>query len=234
MYEDNVKEKPMTSRTVLNFFSDYIKHFKCQVHIGLKNDGLVQTENLQMYCYKLPNPIYITDLDYFSYHSLPNDWYELYIPPETKIEDEANYEIEKMIDNIINNLEGKEKKKKENNDDEVYDPYDLLVQIQNKNDIISKIESLPIVKDKEYIEMKQEEKKERPRTSKLMQKFDFSKNQSNYKTMKPKRSFKAKMTKEEKEKEKEREKEEAKMIKEMNHEQIEDLITRMDKQLNEM
>ena len=33
-------------------------------------------------------------------------------------------------------------------------------EIQNKNDIISKIESLPIVKDKEYIEMKQEEKKE--------------------------------------------------------------------------
>ena len=52
--------------------------------------------------------------------------------------------------------------------------------------------------------------------------------------MKPKRSFKAKMKKEEKEKEKEKEKEEAKMIKEMNHEQIEDLITRMDKQLNEM
>ena len=234
MYEDNVKEKPMTSRTVLNFFSDFIKHFKCQVYIGLKNDGLVQTENLQMYCYKLPNPIYITDLDYFSYHSLPNDWYELYIPPDTKIEDETNYEIEKMIDNIINNLEGKEKKKKESNDDEVYDPYDLLVQIQNKNDIISKIESLPIVKDKEYIEMKQEEKKERPKTSNLIQKFDFSKNQSNYKTLKPKKSFKPKKTKEEKEKEKEREKEEAKMIKEMNHEQIEDLITRMDKQLNEM
>ena len=68
----------------------------------------------------------------------------------------------------------------------------------------------------------------------LGQKFDFSKNQSNYKTLKPKKSFKPKKTKEEKEKEKEREKEEAKMIKEMNHEQIEDLITRMDKQLNEM
>lgn len=233
-YEDNVKEKPMTSRTVLNFFSDYIKHFKCQVFIGLKNDGMVQTENLQMYCYKLPNPIYITDLDYYSYHSLPNDWYELYIPPDTKIEDEANYEIEKIIDNIINNLEGKEKKKKENNDDEVYDPYDLLVQIQNKNDIINKIESLPIVKDKEFIEMKQEEKKERPKTSKLIQKFDFSKNKSIYKTMKPKKSFNAKKTKEERQKEKERQKEEAKMIKEIDHEQLEDLITRMDKQLNEM
>ena len=116
----------------------------------------------------------------------------------------------------------------------MYDPYDLLVQIQNKNDIINKIESLPIVKDKEFIEMKQEEKKERPKTSKLIQKFDFSKNKSIYKTMKPKKSFNAKKTKEERQKEKERQKEEAKMIKEIDHDQLEDLITRMDKQLNEM
>lgn len=56
-------------------------------------------------------------------------------------------------------MEGKEKKKKMQSDDEVYDPYDLLVQVQNKNDIINKIESIPIVLDKNFLEMKREEKK---------------------------------------------------------------------------
>ena len=40
------------------------------------------------------------------------------------------------------------------NEDEVYDPYDLLVQVQNKNDIINKIESIPIILDKNFLEMK--------------------------------------------------------------------------------
>ena len=66
-----------------------------------------------------------------------------------------------------------EKKKKLQNEDEVYDPYDLLVQVQNKNDIINKIESIPIVLDKNFLEMKREEKKERPQTSKLRAKFNF-------------------------------------------------------------
>ena len=183
-YEESFKEKPMTTKKILNFFSDYIKHFKCQVYLGLKNDGMVQTENLQMYCYKLPNPIYITDLNYYSFHVLPSDWYELYIPPDTKVEDddaENNYEIEKKIDEIINNLEGKEKKKKVNNDDDVYDPYDLLVQVQNKNDMINRIESIPIVLDKNFMEMKKEKRKERPQTSKLKAKFNFeSKDDSKY------------------------------------------------------
>ena len=183
-YEESFKEKPMTTKKILNFFSDYIKHFKCQVYLGLKNDGIVQTENLQMYCYKLPNPIYITDLNYYSFHTLPSDWYELYIPPDTKVEDddaENNYEIEKKIDEIINNLEGKEKKRKVNNDDDVYDPYDLLVQVQNKNDMINRIESIPIVLDKNFMDMKKEERKERPQTSKLKAKFNFdSKNDSKF------------------------------------------------------
>ena len=84
-YEDSFKDKPMTTKKILNFFSDYIKHFKCQMYLGLKNDGIVQTENLQMYCHKLPNPIYLTELNYYSYHTLPNDWYELYLPPDTII-----------------------------------------------------------------------------------------------------------------------------------------------------
>ncbi len=62
------------------------------------------------------------------------------------------------------------------NDEEVYDPYDLLVQVQNKNDIINKIESIPIVLDKNFLEMKREEKKERPQTSKLRARFNFDKN----------------------------------------------------------
>ena len=178
-YEDSFKDKPMTTKKILNFFSDYIQHFKCQMYLGLINDGIVQTENLQMYCHKLPNPIYLTELNYYSYHTLPNDWYELYLPPDTNVEDDNainNYEIEKKIDDIIMTLEGKEKKKKMQNDDEVYDPYDLLVQVQNKNDIINKIESIPIVLDKNFLEMKREEKKERPQTSKLRARFNFDKN----------------------------------------------------------
>ena len=174
-YEDGFKNKPMTAKKILNFFSDYIKHFKCQLFVGLKNDGIVQTENLPMYCYKLPNPIFITELSYYSYHTLPNDWYELFLPPGTNVEEDTTvnmYEIEKKIDEIILNLEGKEKKKKINQD-EIYDPYDLLVQVQNKNEIISKIESIPIVLDKNFIEMKKEEKKERPQTSKLKALFNI-------------------------------------------------------------
>ena len=78
----------------------------------------------------------------------------------------------KKIDEIILSLEGKEKKKKIN-EDEIYDPYDLLVQVQNKNEIINKIESIPIVLDKNFIEMKKEEKKERPQTSKLKAMFNI-------------------------------------------------------------
>ena len=83
-----------------------------------------------------------------------------------------------MIENLeLNGLKKiiklKVKKKKIQNEDEVYDPYDLLVQVQNKNDIINKIESIPIVLDKNFLEMKREEKKERPQTSKLKAKFNF-------------------------------------------------------------
>ena len=243
-YEENVKEKPMTSRIVLNFFSEYIKHFKCQAFIGLKNDGPVQTENLNMFCYKLPNPIYITDLDYYSYHSMPNDWYELYIPPDTKIEDDANYDIEKKIDDIIRNLEGEDKKKAakkekkgeddDDDEDKVYDPYDLLVQVQNKNDIINKIESLPIVVDKEFLEQKQEKKKERPSTAKLNYKFNFVSYKNEYKSFLPKKEYNHKKTRIEKEKEKRRQQEEKKKIQEMDKEHFDEYLDNMDKQFNIM
>ena len=255
-YEDNFKTKPMTTKKILNFFSDYIKHFKCQMYLGLKNDGIVPTENLQMYCYKLPNPIYITDLNYYSYHILPNDWYELYVPPNTKIEDDmSNYNIEKQIDEIIEKLEGKDVKKKSKNveEDEVYDPYDLLVQVQNKNDIINKIESIPIVLDKNFIDMKKEERKERPQTSKLRAKFNFEwrNNSKNVPGKKPTNNLfkideeiKKKRELEEKERKekmkehenriKEEEKEREKIIKEGNNDHLEDLLKNIDNQLINM
>ena len=81
-FEDNVKYEPMTSKTVLNFFSDYVPHFKCQVYIGIKCDNEIQSDQLPLFCYGLPNPIYLTELNYYSYHTLPNDWYELFTPGE--------------------------------------------------------------------------------------------------------------------------------------------------------
>jgi hypothetical protein len=50
------------------------------MHLGLKNDGIDQTENLQTYCHKLPNPIYLKkDFNYYSYHILPINWYVLFL-----------------------------------------------------------------------------------------------------------------------------------------------------------
>ena len=252
-YEDSFKDKPMTTKKILNFFSDYIKHFKCQMYLGLKNDGIVQTENLQMYCHKLPNPIYLTELNYYSYHTLPNDWYELYLPPDTKVEDDNainNYEIEKKIDDIILTLEGKEKKKKIQNEDEVYDPYDLLVQVQNKNDIINKIESIPIVLDKNFLEMKKEEKKERPQTSKLRAKFQFdNKNyvpgkkstvglfyideETRIKRLKEEEKRK-KLMKIKEEEIKKKEEERNDVIQNGDNDKVEELLNKVDKELNEM
>ena len=252
-YEDSFKDKPMTTKKILNFFSDYIKHFKCQMYLGLKNDGIVQTENLQMYCHKLPNPIYLTELNYYSYHTLPNDWYELYLPPDTNVEDDNainNYEIEKKIDDIILTLEGKEKKKKIQNEDEVYDPYDLLVQVQNKNDIINKIESIPIVLDKNFLEMKKEEKKERPQTSKLRAKFQFdNKNyvpgkkstvglfyideKTRIKRLKEEENRK-KLMKIKEEEIKKKEEERNDVIQNGDNDKVEELLNKVDKELNEM
>ena len=252
-YEDSFKEKPMTTKKILNFFSDYIKHFKCQMYLGLKNDGIVQTENLTMYCHKLPNPIFLTELNYYSYHTLPNDWYELYLPPDTNVEDDSainNYEIEKKIDDIILTLEGKEKKKKIQNEDEVYDPYDLLVQVQNKNDIINKIESIPIVLDKNFLEMKKEENKERPQTSKLRAKFMFD--NKNYvpgkkstaglfyideevKLQRMKEEEKRKKQMKMKEEEiKNKEEERKEVVQNGDNSKVEELLKKMDKELNEM
>ena len=161
-----------------------------------------------------------------------------------------NYEIEKKIDDIILTLEGKEKKKKIQNEDEVYDPYDLLVQVQNKNDIINKIESIPIVLDKNFLEMKKEEKKERPQTSKLRAKFRFD--NKNYIPGKKsttglfyideevrlqrakEEENRKKMMKIKEEEIKKKEEERNDVIQHGDDTKIDELINKMDKELNEM
>ncbi len=98
-------------KNTLNFFSNELKYFKCQVYIGLTNDGNILSENLPFYGYKLSNSVFLTDNDYFSYHPLPDDWYELFIQPDTRIEDDIDYDLDKMIDKIILDLEFADKRK---------------------------------------------------------------------------------------------------------------------------
>jgi hypothetical protein len=125
-YDEGIKGKPMRVKNTLNFFSSEVKHFKCQAYIGLNNDGDVLVENFHLYGYKFPNPVFLTDLDYYSFHPLPNDWYELFAPQESEIEQEERnknkesfLDIEEMIDKIIYELElndsRKKKKEKYNN-----------------------------------------------------------------------------------------------------------------------
>ena len=147
-------------------------------------------------------------------------------------------------------MEGKEKKKKMQSDDEVYDPYDLLVQVQNKNDIINKIESIPIVLDKNFLEMKREEKKERPKTSKLRARFNFDNKkyapgkkstsglffideETRQKRLKEEEERK-KMMKMKQEEIKKKEEERINAIKNGNNENIDELLNNVDKDLKEI
>ena len=147
-------------------------------------------------------------------------------------------------------MKGKEKKKKIQNEDEVYDPYDLLVQVQNKNDIINKIESIPIVLDKNFLEMKKEEKKERPQTSKLRAKFQFdNKNyvpgkkstaglffideETRMKRIKEEENRK-KIMKIKEEEIKRKEDERNDVIKHGDNDKVEELLNKVDRELNEM
>ncbi len=41
--------------------------------------------------------------------------------------------------------------RKVKDEDEIYDPYQTLVQIQGKKNLISKIKSIPVIIDKKYI-----------------------------------------------------------------------------------
>ena len=135
-------------------------------------------------------------------------------------------------------------------DDEVYDPYDLLVQVQNKNDIINKIESIPIVLDKNFLEMKREEKKERPETSKLRAKFHFD-NKNNVPGKKSTtglfyvdEEMRQKRIKEEEERKKmmklkqdeikKKEEERIDVVKNGNNEKFDELINNIDKDLKDI
>jgi hypothetical protein len=152
--------KTIRVKNTLNFFSqkDNINYFSCQLYIGITNDGMVHSENLNMYSYKMTKTIFLTEPGYYSPHALPNDWYELFIGPETTYEEEEEQEkqIEDMINEIIKNLDFNMAEKDDKNLDELYDPYEQLVQIQNRNNIIKKIKSVPLVVDKNTIEKNKE------------------------------------------------------------------------------
>lgn len=104
--------KTVRVKNTLNFFSSIIKYFKCQVYVGLTNDGTILSENIPLYSYKLTNSIFLTDHDYYSYHPLPDDWYELFIPADSHIEEDANYDLDLLIDKMIDDLEFSDKRKK--------------------------------------------------------------------------------------------------------------------------
>lgn len=154
------ESEPATFRikNIFNFFSDEMSFFKCQTYIGLTKDGEVSTNRLNLYNYRMLNNIYLTEPEYFSYHPLPDDWYELFVPEENNFKEEVEPDIEGLVNNIINNLgfsEGKENKDDEN---DIYDPYDELVQMQNKKTAISKIKSIAMITDRDPWEKKIESK----------------------------------------------------------------------------
>lgn len=99
-------------KNTLNFFSSELKHFKCQVYIGLKNDHEIVSNDMNFYSYDKNNLIYLTLQNYYSYHAFPSDWYELFLPQDYHIEEEDNdYDLDLIIDRFINEIEFNDKKK---------------------------------------------------------------------------------------------------------------------------
>lgn len=99
-------------KNTLNFFSSEMKHFKCQVYIGLKNDGKVISKDMDFYKYDEGGLIYLTQKNYFSFHAFPSDWYELFLPQDYHIEEEDNdYDLDLVINRFINDIEFNDKKK---------------------------------------------------------------------------------------------------------------------------
>ncbi len=147
----------VTVKKTLNFFLTDAKYFKCQVNIGLNNDLEIPSENLPLYNYKMTGSLFLTYLDYYSYHPLPDDWLELFLPQNAGIGEYHDYKnewMDKIIygkrfknNNYSQKLNNKEQLEKE---DTIYDPYETLVQIQDKKNLISKIKSIPIIYDKHY------------------------------------------------------------------------------------
>ena len=99
-------------KNTLNFFSSEMKHFKCQVYIGLKNDNQIISKDMNFYSYEKENLIYLTHSNYYSYHEFPSDWYELFLPQDYHIDEEENvYDLDLLIDRFINDFEFNNKKK---------------------------------------------------------------------------------------------------------------------------
>ncbi len=142
-------------KSILNFFSkkNEIKPFKCQLYIGYTEDKEIYSDKFNMYKYKNTS-LYMTETDYYSYHALPKEWNELFLTERSEItsgelEEDEKLKIVEVVDNILTGLNLKETKEEA---PEIYDPYDELVMIHNKNKIINKIKSVPIISDKNTIE----------------------------------------------------------------------------------
>jgi hypothetical protein len=96
----------------------------------------------------------MTHTDYYSYHALPKEWNELFLTERTEItsgelEEDEKLKIVEIVDKLLTDLNLKEIKEEM---PEIYDPYDELLMIHNKNKIINKIKSVPIISDKNTIE----------------------------------------------------------------------------------
>lgn len=166
--------KTFRIKNIFNFFSDEIPFFKMQIYIGLTNDGDINTKKTILYNYRMLNNIYITEPNYYSFHPLPDDWHELFVPEGSDFKEiqQLNVNIiDSTINNIIENLGFNDVKSKENEDEDIYDPYNILVNMQKKKSTISKIKSIAMIQDKEPWEKIVERKKERPLTSTLVKEF---------------------------------------------------------------
>lgn len=189
----DLETKTVRVKNTLYFFSNEMKIFKCQIYIGLTNDGKISTHNVNLYSYKVFNSIYLSDEHYFSYHPIPDEWFELFVP-ENSIFGQEQYDvkenaIKKVVDDIIARLGFSDKQNRLVDEEEVYDPYDELVQINSKRMILDKIKSIPVEfennfanetmkqsrrsemhKIKKDVEEAKLPKIERPNTVKLVQK----------------------------------------------------------------
>ena len=67
---------------------------------------------MNFYNYDPQSLIYLTNKNYFAYHALPSDWYELFLPEDHNMEEEDNdYDLDLIINRFINDIEFNDKKK---------------------------------------------------------------------------------------------------------------------------
>lgn len=172
-FENDVKT--FRIKNIFNFFSEEISFFKMQIYIGLTNDEEVSTHDLILYNYRLLSNIYLTLPSYFSYHPLPDDWHELFVPEGIDFKENQHFtsnEIDKVIGNIILSS-GFEEYKPDRilEEEDIYDPFDTLYLLQKKKDTISKIKSIAMIQDKDPWESVVENKKKRPLTSNIVKMY---------------------------------------------------------------